>query len=184
MNLKASASAIGLAVIIAFAFSAGGAAAKALVTHATGPSSAKYPAGSVLKEPLEIELMSGDRMTVLDAVGTRVLVGPMQIKKGEIRRPPEARMAALRALFENGARARAAGSRSLSEVGPASVATRAPPATSANLWTITTSAQGDWCVDDGVAHHFGMAANQPAYPESVRGADRDNGARALSQSSR
>ena len=148
MNFQARVSAIGLAAILAITLASGGAAARALVTQTTGPSSAKFPVGSILKEPLEIELVSGDRVTVLDAVGSRVLVGPMQLKKGEVRRPPEVRMAALRGLFENGARARAGGIRSMSGAGASSVAVRATPASGGNLWTITSSTQGSWCVDD------------------------------------
>lgn len=149
MRHQARAVVIGFAALLLISTPCSLASAKALIIHATGPSSAKFPVGSVLKEPVEIVLVKGDRLTVLDAIGTRVLVGPLRLTKDEVRRPSEVRVAALRKLFEDRPRSRAAGSRSTSE-GTAAEAesTRRTTSRARNLWEVGTSSKGDWCATD------------------------------------
>jgi hypothetical protein len=65
----------GAAVAAALA-AAGVAHAQAVVVRSTGPSAAQYPQGKRLPANVKVTLRGGDRVTVLDKAGTRVLSGP------------------------------------------------------------------------------------------------------------
>lgn len=54
----------------------GAAMAQAVVIRSTGPSAAQYPQGKKLPASASVTLRAGDRVTVLDKSGTRVLSGP------------------------------------------------------------------------------------------------------------
>lgn len=53
--------------------------ADVLVINASGPSASEYPRGTKLADDARITLKRGDRMTVLDDGGTRILAGPATI---------------------------------------------------------------------------------------------------------
>src|SRR5687767_8423130 len=65
----------GVAAAAALA-AAGVAHAQGVVVRSTGPSAAQYPQGKRLPANAKVTLRSGDRLTVLDKAGTRVLSGP------------------------------------------------------------------------------------------------------------
>ncbi|MET0180158.1 MAG: hypothetical protein ABW194_06700 [Novosphingobium sp.] len=67
-----------LAGVVALAGLAGAqpALAQAVVVRSTGPSMATYPQGKKLPANAKVTLKTGDRLTVLDKAGTRVLSGP------------------------------------------------------------------------------------------------------------
>jgi hypothetical protein len=67
--LAACAAAAGLAMT-------GAAQAQSVVVRSTGPSAAQYPQGKRLPVNARVTLRSGDRLTVLDKAGTRILAGP------------------------------------------------------------------------------------------------------------
>ena len=55
---------------------AGAAHAQTVVLRSTGPSAAAYPQGKKLPANAKVTLKAGDRLTVLDKAGSRVLSGP------------------------------------------------------------------------------------------------------------
>ena len=55
---------------------AGGALAQAIVVRSTGPSAAQYPQGKKLAANASVSLKPGDKVTVIDKAGSRVLSGP------------------------------------------------------------------------------------------------------------
>lgn len=65
----------GLLVTASFTMTAA-AMAQAVVVRSTGPSSVAYPQGKKLPANAKVTLKAGDRITVLDKAGTRVLAGP------------------------------------------------------------------------------------------------------------
>jgi hypothetical protein len=66
--------AVVLAALAAFA-GAGSALAQAVVVSSTGPSRASYPAGKRLAAGARVTLQAGDRVTIIDKAGSRVLTG-------------------------------------------------------------------------------------------------------------
>lgn len=68
--LAATAAALGAVAL------GGAAMAQAVVIRSTGPSAAAYPQGKKLPADASVTLRAGDRVTVLDKSGTRVLSGP------------------------------------------------------------------------------------------------------------
>lgn len=58
---------------------AGVAQAQAVVVRSTGPSATQYPQGKRLPANAKVTLRSGDRLTVLDKNGTRILTGPRTV---------------------------------------------------------------------------------------------------------
>jgi len=65
----------GVALVGALAI-ASPAMAQSRVVRSTGPSAAQYPTGKKIAANGTIRLQRGDRVTVLDKSGTRVLTGP------------------------------------------------------------------------------------------------------------
>lgn len=55
---------------------AGGAQAQSIVVKSSGPSAPGYPIGKKLPANAKVTLRPGDKLTVLDKAGTRVLSGP------------------------------------------------------------------------------------------------------------
>lgn len=65
------------ALVVTLALATSSAAlAQAVVVRTTGPSAAIYPQGKKLAANAKVTLKAGDRITVLDKAGTRVLAGP------------------------------------------------------------------------------------------------------------
>lgn len=65
----------GMAATAALA-ATGVAHAQSVVVRSTGPSASQYPQGKRLPANAKVTLKGGDRLTVLDKAGTRVLAGP------------------------------------------------------------------------------------------------------------
>lgn len=135
-----------LAAVMPFSLSA-----RTLVLSATGPSSKHFQQGTILNEPLQIKLVNGDILTVLDGAGTRVLRGPTQIRGESPRNVPAERQSTLAGLIADRHRMRAGAVRSTS--GQAGVVET--PAVSSylvvagyQLWQIDTAVGGDWCIPD------------------------------------
>lgn len=63
--------------------------ARTVVLRSSGPSASRLPAGTLLQEPVFIRLERGDRLSVLDARGTRQFRGPRIIDDRK-RRPSTA----------------------------------------------------------------------------------------------
>jgi len=53
--------------------------AQAVVVSSTGPSRASYPAGKRLAQGVTVTLQAGDRVTIIDRAGSRVLSGPRSV---------------------------------------------------------------------------------------------------------
>lgn len=53
--------------------------ARTLVLRASGPAAARFPAGSLLDDPLNIVLAKGEALTLLDGSGTTNLKGPVKV---------------------------------------------------------------------------------------------------------
>jgi len=58
------------------AAAAGAAQAQSIVVRSSGPSATAYPQGKKLAANARVSLKAGDKLTVLDKAGTRVLAGP------------------------------------------------------------------------------------------------------------
>lgn len=69
---------LGLAAI-GLALAPAAAAAKVLVVKAMGPSARAFPTGKQLGDSAKFTLKAGDRLSILDARGTRTFVGPARI---------------------------------------------------------------------------------------------------------
>lgn len=54
----------------------GAAQAQSVVVRSTGPSAAQFPQGKRLPAKAKVTLKGGDRLTIVDKAGTRVLAGP------------------------------------------------------------------------------------------------------------
>lgn len=72
-RLKAGLAALAAAAALT---TTGTAQAQAVVVRSTGPSATQYPQGKRLPANIKVTLRNGDRLTVLDQAGTRVLAGP------------------------------------------------------------------------------------------------------------
>lgn len=120
----------------------GAAHAQAVVVRSTGPSAAQYPQGKRLPANAKVTLRSGDRLTVLDKNGTRVLTGPRTVVlDGSVARDQTAssRVGSVLAAG-SGARVRTGAVRG------------APPATAAltqgpdSVWYIDVTKGGAYCL--------------------------------------
>ena len=130
---------------LGIAFLSVGADAKTLVIHSTGPSAKAYPAGRVLDERKAIVLESGDRLTLLDEKGTRVLKGPSSVM-------PDGKGKPVGITWENlvgSTRLRTAGGvRSLKPQAGSIQPIPRPKTDQDQLWDVDPTVAGDWCVAD------------------------------------
>ncbi|MEZ5707871.1 MAG: hypothetical protein R3E02_00610 [Blastomonas sp.] len=119
----------------------GSAMAQSMVVRSTGPSASQYPAGKKLPANAKISLKSGDRVTVLDKNGTRVLAGPKDYTlDGAVSRDGTASTQIAGLLQSSGTRRQRTGAtRSAASGTPAS--TRSP-----NLWYVDVTRSGKHCV--------------------------------------
>ena len=126
-----------------FGVAAGAAQAQSVIVRSTGPSAATYPQGKKLTANTKVTLKSGDKLTVLDKAGTRILAGPGSFTlDGSVNRDTgtASRVSGVRA--SSGARTRTGAVRGAP--GPARPAD-APNAPD-NVWYIDVSKGGAWCV--------------------------------------
>lgn len=136
---------IGLAGAIAagFAFMAAAVQAQSVVVRSTGPSAATYPQGKKLAANAKVTLKSGDKLTVLDKAGTRVLAGPGSFTlDGSVSRDAGAATRVAGVLASSGVRARTGAVRGAP--GPARPA--GAPSAPDNVWYIDVSRGGAYCV--------------------------------------
>ncbi|WP_338468229.1 hypothetical protein RXV95_06675 [Novosphingobium sp. ZN18A2] len=141
-NSKAlKAMAAGAAAIASLAIG-GAAMAQAVIIRSTGPSAAQYPQGRKLPANATVTLKSGDRVTVLDKSGTRVLSGPGSFAmNGKVNRDGEGTSLASAILSSGSSRRTRTGA-----VRGAPVE-QAPPGPG-SVWYIDVSKGGTYCVAD------------------------------------
>lgn len=123
---------------------AGTAMAQAVVVRSTGPSAVQYPQGRKLPAGGSVTLRAGDRVTVLDKAGTRVLAGPgsfaVNAGGGGAQAP-----GALASLMSRGGGARTRTGAVRGAPGePAAEAPNGPD----SIWYIDVSKGGTYCVAD------------------------------------
>lgn len=119
---------------------AGGALAQAIVVRSTGPSAAQYPQGKKLPANASVSLKPGDKVTVIDKAGSRVLSGPGNFTlNGAVERGGGSVMANM--MVGGGSRARTGAVRG------APVGLEAPTAPD-NIWAIDVTKGGTYCVAD------------------------------------
>ena len=121
--------------------------AKVLVLRASGPSAQQFRPGRVLPEPLKIKLKVGDRLSLLDAKGTRELMGPATVNDQSGTKDKTPRLT-WDNLVGTGLRVDAAGIRGQKvarERGPQSIPHERGQV---DLWQIDPEIAGDWCVND------------------------------------
>jgi hypothetical protein len=117
--------------------------AQSMVVRSSGPSAAQYPAGKKLPANAQVVLKAGDRVTVLDKAGTRVLSGPKTFTlDGAVKRDQtqSTQIASLLSTSGPSTRSRTGAVRGA----PAKVAVAGPR--SPNLWFIDASKPGKFCV--------------------------------------
>lgn len=118
---------------------AGGALAQAIVVRSTGPSAGAYPQGRKLPAGARIDLKAGDKVTVIDKAGSRVLSGPGNFAlDGTVNRTGGSMVAM---MAGGGARARTGAVRG------APVGLEVPTSPD-NIWAIDVTKGGTYCVAD------------------------------------
>ena len=131
------------AMLAGFGFAAGTAHAQSVIVRSTGPSAAIYPQGKKLAVNARVTLKPGDKLTVLDKAGTRVLAGPGNFTlDGRVSRDVGAVSRVAGAISTNGVRTRTGAVRGAP--GPARPAS-APNAPD-SVWYIDVSNGGTYCV--------------------------------------
>lgn len=132
----------GAIIAASFGWSAA-AGAQAVVIRSTGPSAAAYPAGRKLPAGTSVALKAGDKVTVIDQAGSRVLSGPGSFKlDSAVARDAGGGNTALAALLaRGGARTRTGAVR-----GDTDVPTEATSPD--NAWYVDVSRGGTVCIAD------------------------------------
>lgn len=116
----------------------GSAAAQAIVLRSTGPSARSYPMGRKLDANAAVLLQNGDKVTVLDKLGTRVLFGPGSFRLEAVVRRDVGTLGALAVLTKVGVvRTRTGAVRENDE-----------PEAAHNIWFIDASKGGQYCLSD------------------------------------
>ncbi|MFM6829150.1 MAG: hypothetical protein ACKOVA_02260 [Novosphingobium sp.] len=138
----------GVAAIAGLAM-AGSALAQSVVVRSTGPSAATYPQGKKLPADAAVVLKAGDRLTVFDKAGTRVLSGPgTYTLSGSINRDAASGGTALAAMMARGGGARTrTGAVRGAPMGPVEAVPTGPE----NVWYIDVSKGGTYCVADAAS---------------------------------
>lgn len=120
--------------------------AQAVVVRSTGPSAAAYPLGRKLPVNASVTLKAGDKVTVLDKAGTRILSGPgtfsLASSSASADAPTGTALASLIARTGAGQRTRTGAVRGDST--PVAVTTPRPD----SLWYVDVSKGGTWCIAD------------------------------------
>ena len=134
----------GLATVVALSVAAS-AMAQAVVVRSSGPSAATYPQGRKLPANAKVTLKAGDKVTVLDKAGSRVLSGPgaFTLDNAVARDAGAATRVAGVLASTGGARARTGAVRGAGAIRSAPLAAPAGPD---NVWYIDVSKGGAYCV--------------------------------------
>jgi hypothetical protein len=117
--------------------------AQAVVVRSTGPSMATYPQGKRLPANAKVTLRTGDKVTVLDRAGTRVLSGPgsFTLDSSVARDQNTANRVSGVLAGGGGARPRTGAVRGV----PRPVAAMPPPSPD-SVWYIDVSRGGAYCI--------------------------------------
>ena len=133
----------GGAVVAGIGLAAGAAQAQSVIVRSSGPSAAAYPQGKKLAVNAKVTLKAGDKLTVLDKAGTRILAGPGAFTlDGSVSRNVGAVNRVSGAIASNGARARTGAVRGA----PAPARSMGAPNAPDSVWYIDVSKGGAWCV--------------------------------------
>jgi hypothetical protein len=130
------------AAAIAAVAIAGTAAAQSMVVRSTGPSAAKYPAGTKLKSNDKLTLASGDKIVLMQAGKTRTLSGPGTFGATGTVAASQSLGGNVTRMLAKGTTMRSRGGFSRGDV-PATGDVRAP-----NLWLLDYREAGTFCVLD------------------------------------
>jgi len=120
--------------------------AQSIVVRSSGPSAATYPQGKKLPAKAKVTLKAGDKLTVLDKAGSRVLSGPGSFTlDGTVTRDVGTAGRIAGAVTGGGAtRTRTGAVRGATPGRPAVAAPAAPD----SVWYIDVSKGGAYCVAD------------------------------------
>lgn len=127
---------------------AGLAHAQAVVVNSTGPSAATYPKGKKIAANSTVTLRGGDRVTIVDKAGSRVLSGPGSFPiTGAVNRDGGSSLAG---MFKSSgsARSRTGAVRGAPGAAPAPTPAIASPD---SVWYVDVSKGGTYCVADPAA---------------------------------
>ena len=131
------------ALIAGIALAAGAAQAQSVVVRSTGPSAVAYPPGKKLLANAKVTLKPGDKLTVLDKAGTRMLAGPGNFTlDGSVSRDVGAAARVAAVVANNGVRARTGAVRGAAGLRRIANAPNAPD----SVWYIDVSKGGTYCV--------------------------------------
>ena len=131
------------AMLAGLAFAAETAQAQSVILRSTGPSAATYPQGKKLAANARVTLKPGDKLTVLDKAGTRILAGPGNYTlDGSVSRDVGAVARVTGAIANNGVRTRTGAVRGAPGPTRAADAANAPD----SVWYIDVSKGGTYCV--------------------------------------
>ena len=120
-----------------------------IVIRAVGPSASSYPTGAILDGTRTVSLKKGDRLTLLDGSGTRLVIGPMA---GKLTMPASTRSNArgtfdeLHKIFSRAKEGRSVLGASRGFSMPPDFPRPLPP----SLWAIIIQKGGNWCVPANV----------------------------------
>ena len=125
---------------------ASAAQAQSIVVRSSGPSAATYPQGKKLPAKAKVTLKAGDKLTVLDKAGSRVLTGPGSFTlDASVARAVGTGARSAGAITGGGAaRTRTGAVRGAAPARPAVAAPSGPD----SVWYIDVSKGGAYCVAD------------------------------------
>lgn len=146
------------AIALAAAAIAGSAAAQSLVVRSSGPSAARYRAGTMLRAPQSVELRSGDAVTLLSDGATWTLRGPgvYPVTPGAVRSVSNRAPAAVNQRRERIGAVRSA---------PGEGTTRP------NIWMVDIATPGPTCVVDPTSVSLWRADAMAAAEMTLTGPD-------------
>ena len=131
------------AIAAGVGLAAGAAQAQSVIVRSTGPSATAYPQGKKLAANAKVTLKSGDKLTVLDKAGTRILAGPGSFTlDSSVNRDVGTVSRVTGAIASNGARTRTGAVRGAPGPARPAGALNAPD----SVWYIDVSKGGAYCV--------------------------------------
>ena len=131
------------AALAGIALGASAAQAQSVIVRSSGPSALTYPQGKKLAANAKVTLKAGDKLTVLDKAGTRILAGPGSFTlDGSVSRDGGAITRVAGAISNNGVRTRTGAVRGAPGPARAAGAPNAPD----SVWYIDVSKGGAYCV--------------------------------------
>ena len=131
------------AIVAGVGLAAGAAQAQSVIVRSTGPSATAYPLGKKLAANAKVTLKSGDKLTVLDKAGTRILAGPGSFTlDSSVNRDVGTVSRVTGAIASNGARTRTGAVRGAPGPARPAGALNAPD----SVWYIDVSKGGAYCV--------------------------------------